>query len=151
MTSLWAALLAFVLPAAVAAEITLINDTNVDLEVEIEPGRFDRIPAGAVARVRFQGQQWVKFGREALFYSSSHFLDSTRDAVLQIGADGNLYCVPPGTSQAVRPIPKQPPQCPIRPSKRVSLAAFGLTPLELTAVVGGGTAPVHGDWTPDLS
>jgi hypothetical protein len=119
--SICAALLAFLLPAAAAAEITLINNANVALEVEIEPGRFDRIPPSAVARVRFQGQQWVRFGNEALFYSASHFLDSTRDAILQIETDGILYCLPPGTSQAVRPIPKQPPECPIRPSKRVSL------------------------------
>jgi hypothetical protein len=121
MKSLFAALLAFVLPAVVAAEITLVNEANVDLEVEIESGVFNRIPPGAVAKVRFKGEQWVRFGHEALFYSASHFLDSTRDAILQVEADGNLYCLPPGASQAVRPIPQQPTQCPIRPSRRVSL------------------------------
>jgi len=121
MKSLWATLLAFVLPLAPAAEITLINNANVDFEVEIEPGHFDRILPGSVAKVRFQGQQWVRVGQEALFYSASHFLDSTRDAVLQAEADGYLYCVPPGTLRAVQPIPKQPPECPIKPSKRIGL------------------------------
>ena len=55
--------------------------------------------------------------REAL----AHFFERVLAAVLQAEADGYLYCVPPGTSRAVQPIPKQPPECPIKPSKRVGL------------------------------